>query len=68
VGGPLDHAVYNGDASFYANTNSPACPDGNKDKQQRDVSSSTNPVVFRQAVIFTASVSASPGTARRRAR
>jgi len=42
-------AVYNGDASFNANTNSPALTQTvNKDNSSVTLSSSTNPVVFGQ--------------------
>ncbi|PWU21096.1 MAG: hypothetical protein C5B50_02475, partial [Verrucomicrobia bacterium] len=57
-------AVYNGDGNFNTSTNSPALTQNvNQAGSTTALSSSTNPTVFGQAVVFTATVTAnSPGS------
>ena len=56
-------AVYNGDAAFNSSTNSPALSQTvNKADTTATLTSSTNPTVFGQSIVFTATVNASaPG-------
>ena len=55
-------AVYNGDSNFTTNTSSALSQVVNKSDTTATLTSSTNPTVFGQAVVFTATVAAaSPG-------
>jgi hypothetical protein len=56
-------AVYNGDSNFNTNTSSALTQTVNKSDTTPTLTSNTNPSVFGQSVIFTATVAAtSPGT------
>ena len=55
-------AVYNGDASFNTSTNSPLTQTVNKSPSTTALTSSANPAVFGQPVIFTATVTGTNGT------
>ena len=55
-------AVYNGDSSFTTNTSSALSQVVNKSDTTATLTSSTNPTVFGQAVVFTATIApAGPG-------